>query len=343
MGLKKWGLKKLILNYYTSHLNWTHWGEESEVAFWLKKYITIDVILLKIFIFMIFFTTICYFTINSQFSYHARKRLYYFSIEVDAIALILVSLQLYWLIQQEKGIFSSTHTYELDFLKTNQNLGIVESTLTFPNYYGVSILFISILIGINYVSWYKLVDLFESISNFTLFSIINLLILIIITTNNLLIIFLIFETILILTVLCTNSKSLTYNTESIKKMDEILKYKLYRALIGSIGILMALLYIYIKCGTLNCYYISEFEFTLYEAIIWVVIILFWFYTKVSIFTFYYGWVIEKKEFFYFPNYPLFLIGILILLQLVAMYFIFMFAQALIKGLIWLWVIGPVVT
>ena len=128
----------------------------------------------------------------------------------------------------------------------------------------------------------------------------------------------------------TSTANFTHNTQSIKQIDKTLKYKLYKALIGLVGILTALLYIYIKYNTLNCYHLSRNSFTKREVEVLIVVILYWFYRTMSIIFFYCWWLYRGVKFS--STYSLFLSGFLVLSTLIALYCIYMFILSLRLGL-----------
>ena len=129
----------------------------------------------------------------------------------------------------------------------------------------------------------------------------------------------------------TKTRSLTYNTKTTKKTDGILEHTLYVTSLGSIGIFVILLYIYNKYGTLNCYYLSKTGFMRHDLDCFFILILYWFYGKISIIFLYCEWIYGGTEFS--SDYSLFLSGILILSILVILYCLYMLMLSLRLGLI----------
>ena len=184
----------------------------------------------------------------------------------------MLGLKFYLIIKIEKNILPFNHNYEILFLQSNRDLSFIESTLIFPNSFGDSILFLSIFIGLIRADLLKYENLFRPISNFTLFSIFDLLIIALITTNNLSIIFLICEIIYILIIIYTSTAGLIYKIQTIRGFDETAESLLNKALFGSIWMLIALLYIYNKYGTLNYFFLSKTVFTKYEMVFLFVVL-----------------------------------------------------------------------
>ena len=112
---------------------------------------------------------------------------------VMVVVVVILVLKLYSTMLLENIVDLRFYDLRLQFYNKNKNLSYKQYYTTFTSSFGDSILILSLIVGLICLQLLGQKDLTKSLSNFSLFCIINLIVMIMITTNNLLIMFICFE------------------------------------------------------------------------------------------------------------------------------------------------------